>query len=90
MAQFTSSQENVANYLQRLSAAEGYLMAETVRMGWKQTIELPAPRDKNAPDKDDLNIIRNKEIKAVAKRQQKLEESLKKEYATVYEQCSQE
>jgi hypothetical protein len=28
--------------------------------------------DKNAPDKDDLNIIRNKEIKSVAKRRQKL------------------
>jgi hypothetical protein len=34
-------------------------------MGKKQTIKLPAAMDKNAPDKDDkdnLNIIRNKEI----------------------------
>jgi hypothetical protein len=28
-------------------------------------IKLPAPVDKNAPDKDNLNIIRNKKIKAV-------------------------
>jgi hypothetical protein len=61
-----------------LSLAEGYLVAETVRMRWKQTIDLPVAVDKNAPDNDDLNIISNKEIKAVAKRCQKLEESLKK------------
>jgi hypothetical protein len=46
--------------------------------------------DENAPDKDDLNIIRNEEIKSVAKRQQKLRESLKKGFTTVYEQCSRE
>ncbi len=57
--------KNVANYLQRSSAAEGYLVAETVRTGQKQMIKLPAPVDKNAPDKDNLNIIRNKKIKAV-------------------------
>jgi hypothetical protein len=72
MAQFTESQKNIANYLQRSLAAEGYLVAETIRMGKKQTIELPTAMDENAPDKDDLNIIRNKEIKSVAKRQQKL------------------
>ncbi len=66
------------------------MVAETVRMGWKQMIKLPPPMDKNAPDKDDLKLIRNKEIKAVAKRCQKLEESLKKGFATVYKQCSQE
>ncbi len=59
-------------------------------MGWKQTIKLPAAMDENAPDKDDLNIIRNEEIKAIAKRCQKLEESLKKGFATVYDQCLQE
>ncbi len=42
------------------------------------------------PDKDDLNIIRNKEIKSMAKRQQKLGESLMKGFAMVYEQCSRE
>ncbi len=34
--------------------------------------------DENAPDKDDLNIIRNEEIKSVAKRRQKVGESLMK------------
>ncbi len=89
-AQFTESQKNIANYLQRSSAAEGYLVAETVRTGKKQTIELPAAVDENAPDKDNLNIIRNEEIKSMAKRRQKLGESLMKGFAMVYEQCSRE
>jgi hypothetical protein len=59
-------------------------------MGKKQTIKLPAAMDKNTPDKDDLNIIRNKDINTVAKRQQKLGESLMKGFTTVYEQCSRE
>ncbi len=88
--QFTESQKNVANYLQRSLAAEGYLVAETVRTGKKQTIGLPAAVDENTPVKDDLNIIRNEEIKTVAKRRQKLGESLKKGFAMVYEQCSRE
>ncbi len=37
-------------------------------MGKEQTIELPVAVDKNAPDKNNLNIIRNKEIKSMAKR----------------------
>jgi hypothetical protein len=53
-------------------------------------IELPAAVDENAPDKDDLNIIRNEEIKSMAKRRQKLGESLMKGFATVYKQCSRE
>ncbi len=89
-AQFTESQKNVANYLQRSLAAEGYLVAEMVQTGKKQMIAHPAAVDENAPDKDDLNIIRNKEIKSVLKRRQKLGESLKKSFVTVYEQCSRE
>ncbi len=46
--------------------------------------------DENALDKDDLNIIRNEEIKSVVKRQQKLGELLKKGFVMVYEQCSRE
>ncbi len=65
-------------------------MAEKVGTGKKQTIKLPASVDKNAPDKDNLNIIRNKEIKSMAKRQQKLGESLMKGFMTVYVQCSRE
>ncbi len=88
--QFTKLQKNVANYLQRLSVAEGYLVAEMVQMGQKQVIELPAPVDAKAPDRDNLNLIRNEEIKSVVKRCQKLDKSLKKGFATVYDQCSRE
>ncbi len=36
-------------------------------MGKKQMIKLPAAVDKNVPNKDDLNIIRNKEMNSMAK-----------------------
>ncbi len=32
-AQFTQSRKNVANYLQHTAADEGYLVAETIRLG---------------------------------------------------------
>jgi hypothetical protein len=56
-AQFTQSRKNVANYLQRTVAEEGYLVAETVRTGKAQTIELPLPVNTSAPDAEDQNII---------------------------------
>ena len=89
-AQFTQSRKNVSNYLQRTSAYEGYLVAKTVRTGKKQIIELPPAVDESAADAEDQKIIRAKEVKMVAKRQLKLGEALKKGYATVYDQCSQE
>ncbi len=89
-AQFRELQKKVANYLQWSLVAEGYLVAQTVQTGKKQTIGLPAAMDKNLPDKDNLNIIRNKEIKSMAKRQQKHRELLKKGFAMVYEHCSRE
>jgi len=88
--QFTQSQKNVASYLQRTSANEGYLVAETVRMGRQQIIELPPAVDPKDSDADDQRIIRAEEVKTSAKRRLKLSESLKKGYATVYDQCSQE
>jgi hypothetical protein len=89
-AQFTQSCKNVANYLQRSSASEGYLVAETVWTGRKQMIPLPAAVDANAPDAADLKIIRGKEVKTIAKRRLKLQDSLKKGYATIFDQCLQE
>ena len=89
-AQFTQSRKNVANYLQRTSASEGYLVAETVRTGREQTILLPAAVDASAPNAADLKIIRDKEVKTIAKRRLKLQDSLKKGYATIYNQCLQE
>jgi hypothetical protein len=88
--QFTRLREKVANYLQRTSAEEGYLVAEMVQTGKQQIIPLPLPVDPNAEDKADLEIIRAKDVKTITKRQQKLQESLKKGYATVYGQCSQQ
>ncbi len=58
--------------------------------GKLQTINLPLPVQLNALDKANLEIIQAEEVKLVAKRRQKLEEALKKGFATVYNQCSQE
>jgi hypothetical protein len=68
----------VANYIQRTLADKGYLVAETIRSGEKQSILLPAPVDPNDHDKTDLEAIRAEDVKTVAKRQQKLRESLMK------------
>ena len=89
-AQFTESRERVVGYIQQAGMEESYLVAETIRTGRAQTIALPPPVDANAPDKADLEIICIKIVKSVTKRQQKLKESLKKGYATVYDQCLQE
>ena len=82
-AQFTESRERVAGYVQRSGMDESYLVAETIRTGMAQKINLPAAVDPNAPDKADLELIRIEVVKSVVKRRQKLEESLKKGYATV-------
>jgi hypothetical protein len=84
MAQFTELQERVAGYIQQSGMNESYLVVKTIRTGTAQTIPLPGPVDPNAPDKADLEVIRVEVVKSVAKRGQKLEESLKKGYATIY------
>jgi hypothetical protein len=89
-AQFTQPRKNVANYLQRMSASKGYLVAETVRSGKEQIIKLPLAVDWNAANADDQKIIRTEKVKTIAKRRLKLVESLKKGYATACNQCSQE
>jgi hypothetical protein len=83
-AQLTQSRENVANFLQQTANDEGYLVAETVRTGKQQTIDLLPPIDGNDPDAEDLKIVRAEEVKSVTKHWLKLEELLKKGYATVY------
>jgi hypothetical protein len=89
-AQFTQSRKNVANYLQRTASDEGYLVAETVRTGKAQVIALPPPIDTTAGDAEDQKIIREEAVRAIAKRRAKLDSALKKGYATVWDQCSQE
>jgi len=81
---------NVANYLQRTSAKEGYLVAEMVRTGREQIIKLPPAVDPNDTDADNQRIIKAEEVNTIAKRKLKLAVSLKKGYATVDDQCSQE
>ena len=67
-AQFTRSCEEIANYLQRTSTEEGYLVAETILTGKQQTIPLPPSVDQNAADKEDLKIIWSEDVKTIAKR----------------------
>jgi len=89
-AQFTQSRKNVANYLQRTAAEEGYLVAETVRTGMEQVIALPPAVDPNSADADDQKIIQEEAVRAIAKRKAKLDNALKKGFAKVYDQCSLE
>jgi hypothetical protein len=88
--QFTQSQKNVANYLQRTAVLEGYLVAETVCTGRKQVIDLPSAINPNNPELEDKKIIQAEEVRTITKRRLKLEDSLKKGYAMVYNQCLQE
>jgi hypothetical protein len=64
-------------------------VAQTIRSGTKQFIPLPPPVDTNDPDRYDLEAIQAKDVKTVAKRRQKLRESLLKGYTMVYGQCLQ-
>jgi hypothetical protein len=80
----------VTNYLQRTAADEGYLVAETVRSGMEQVIMLPPAVDPNSADADDQKIIREEAVRAIAKRKAKLDNALKKGFATIYDQCSLE
>ncbi len=75
------------------AASEGYLVTETMGTGTgkKQVIKLPDAINPNNLELKDKNIIRAEEVKTIAKRRLKLEDSLKKGgYTTVYDQCSQE
>jgi hypothetical protein len=48
----------VANFLQRTAHDEGYLVAETVRTGKQQKIDLLPPIDGNDPNAEDLKMPR--------------------------------
>jgi hypothetical protein len=65
-------------------------LAKTVRTGREQIIKLPPTINPNVANVNNQRIIRAKEVKTIAKRRLKLAESLKKGYATLYDQCSQE
>jgi hypothetical protein len=61
-----------------------------MRTGRKQMINLPSAIDPNNLELEDKKIIQAEEVKTIAKRRLKLKDSLKKGYAMVYDQCSQE
>ncbi len=67
----------MANYLQR-TFNKGYLVAQTVRTGKKQMINLPDPVDANSPMAVDDELIRQELVKAVGKRRMKLSKLLMK------------
>jgi hypothetical protein len=73
--QFKQSWKNLANYLQRTSVSEGYLVAEMLSTRKEQTIALPSTVDASALDAADLKIIRDEEVKTIAKRRLKLQDS---------------
>ena len=75
----------MANYLQRTAADEGYLVVEIVRSGMEQVIMLPPAVDPNSVDADDQKIIREEAVRAIAKRKAKLDNALKKGFATIYD-----
>ena len=65
------------------------MVAQTIRMGVLQEIDLPPPVPANDPDADDLTIVRVEVVRAVDKRRITLNQDLKKRFAIVYDQCSQ-
>ena len=73
VAQFVLHHEEVVNYIQRTLADEGYLVAQTIRTGTKQSILLPPPVDVNDPDKEDMEAIRADDVKSITKRPTKAE-----------------
>ena len=50
----------------------------------------PVVTNPNAVDADDQKIIREEAVKAIAKRKARLNNALKKGFATVHDQCSLE
>ena len=89
-AQFTQSRKKFASYVQHSVGKESYLVAQKIRTGILQMINLPPPVPSNEPEADDLIIIREEVVRAVAKRRITLNQDLKKGFVTVYDQCSQE
>ena len=78
-AQFTQSRKNIASYVQRSVGKGVYLLAQTIRTGVLQTIDLPPPVPTNDPGDDDLIIVREEVVRAVAKKRITLNQDLKKD-----------
>ena len=65
------------------------MVAQTIRTGVLQTIDLPPPVPLKDPDADDLILVREEVVRAVAKRRITFNQDLKKGFSTVYDQCYQ-
>ena len=77
--QFNQSREKIASYVQHSVGKEAYLVAQKIRTGILQTIDLPPTVPANDPEADDLIIIREEVVRAVAKRRITLNQDLKKD-----------
>ena len=86
-AQFTQSRKNITSYIQRSVGKEAYLLAQTIRTGVLQTTDLTPPVPVNDPYGDDLIIVREELVRAVAKSRITLNQDLKNVFTTVYDQC---
>ena len=82
-SQFALSRKNIASYIQRNVGKEAYLVAQTIRTGVLQTIDISPPVPANDPDADDFIIYREEVVRAVAKRRIALNQDLKKGFATM-------
>ena len=89
-AQFNQSKINIAWYLQRQYPDEGYRVAQAVRTGEEQTIKLPDKLADEKKDDKDKKVLEEIAVKAVGKQCIQLSKDLKRAYAVVYKQCSQE
>ena len=89
-AQFTQSRKNISSYIQRSVGKEAYLVAQTIRTGVLQMIDLPPPVLAKDPDTGNLIIVIEEAVRAVAKRRITLNQDLKKGFSVVYNQCYQE
>ena len=67
-AQFTQSRKNIASYIQHSVGKEAYMVAQTIRTGVLQTIDLPPPVPANDPDADELIIVREEVVRELSKR----------------------
>ena len=74
----------IANYLQRSSLNEGVLIAQVTHTGVEKIIVLLAATDANDAD---AVIERIEQVSSVAKRRAKLNAPIKREFATLYDQC---
>ena len=65
-------------------------MAQTIRTGEQQVIALLAAIAEEDPDAVDNEIIQTEEVRAIAKRRANLDGDVKRGFATLYNQCSQD